>query len=62
MATLITYKQKETSLLFLNSSWKRGDMCICMDDSLCRPAETDRAVESNYASVKAEKQLEMFSL
>ena len=31
---------------------KRGDICVCIADSLCYTTETNRTLQSNYTPVK----------
>ena len=31
---------------------ERGDICICVTDSLCGTAETNTILESNYTPIK----------
>ena len=34
---------------------KRGDMCVCIADSLCCTAETNTTLESNYTPIKKKR-------
>ena len=36
---------------------KRGDMCICIEDSLCCTAETNTTLPSNYTPIKIVKRV-----
>ena len=39
-----------------------GDVCICIDDSLCYKAETNTPLSSNYTAIKMLKKKGWFPL